>query len=457
MAITATGIGSGLDIQGLVSQIMQVERQPLTRLQQKRTQYENQISAFGQIKSALSKLQSALEALQNPDTFSAAKVSVAANADFTATAQPGAAAGIYELSVQQLARQQRVATSATTQFDPSGGGTLDITVGGNTVPLTIAAGTTLQQLRDQINEANAGVTATIINNGSVDQLVISSSETGTANAFTLTGTGALAGLSFNDPNALSTNSSDTLYRVQSAQDAQLTVNGIAITRGSNTLTDVIDNVTLTLTGESNTTQSLTVDRDLDPAKTAIQNLADAYNTVMDQIDTLSGYDETNKTFGDLYGDSSLRGLRNQLRQVLGQEVTGLGNFSRLLDFGVEFDVTGRMTIDDSKLTNALNSDWASVANFFAGSGATEGLAAKGISLVDTYTESSGLIDLRIKGLQQSVKLLDNQQLLLEDRLARIEAMYLRQFNAMDALVGQMNVTGTYLAQQLAQLSGSSSG
>lgn len=457
MAITATGIGSGLDIQGLVSQIMQVERQPLTRLQQKRTQYENQISAFGQIKSALSELQSALKALQNPNTFSAAKVSVAANADFKATAQPGAAAGIYELSVQQLARQQRVATSATTQFDPSGGGTLDITVGGNTVSLTIAAGTTLQQLRDQINEANAGVTATIINNGSVDQLVISSSETGTANAFTLTGTGALAGLSFNDPNALSTNSSDTLYRVQSAQDAQLTVNGIAITRGSNTLTDVIDNVTLTLTGESNTTQSLTVDRDLDPAKTAIQNLADAYNTVMDQIDTLSGYDETNKTFGDLYGDSSLRGLRNQLRQVLGQEVTGLGNFSRLLDFGVEFDVTGRMTIDDSKLTNALNSDWASVANFFAGSGATEGLAAKGISLVDTYTESSGLIDLRIKGLQQSVKLLDNQQLLLEDRLARIEAMYLRQFNAMDALVGQMNVTGTYLAQQLAQLSGSSSG
>lgn len=457
MAITATGIGSGLDIQGLVSQIMQVERQPLTRLQQKRTQYENQISAFGQIKSALSKLQSALEALQNPDTFSAAKVSVAANADFTATAQPGAAAGIYELSVQQLARQQRVATSATTQFDPSGGGTLDITVGGNTVSLTIAAGSTLQQLRDQINEANAGVTATIINNGSVDQLVISSSKTGTANAFTLTGTGALAGLSFNAPNALSTNSSDTLYRVQSAQDAQLTVNGIAITRGSNTLTDVIDNVTLRLTGESNTTQSLTVDRDLDPAKTAIQNLADAYNTVMDQIDTLSGYDKTNKTFGDLYGDSSLRGLRNQLRQVLGQEVTGLGNFSRLLDFGVEFDVTGRMTIDDSKLTNALNSDWASVANFFAGSGATEGLAAKGISLVDTYTESSGLIDLRIKGLQQSVKLLDNQQLLLEDRLARIEAMYLRQFNAMDALVGQMNVTGTYLVQQLAQLSGSSSG
>lgn len=457
MAITATGIGSGLDIQGLVSQIMQVERQPLTRLQQKRTQYENQISAFGQIKSALSELQSALEALQNPDTFSAAKASVASNTDFTATAQPGAAAGIYELSVQQLARQQRVATSATTQFDPSGGGTLDIRVGGNTVSLTIAAGTTLQQLRGQINEANAGVTATIINNGSVDQLVISSSETGTANAFTLTGTGALAGLTFNDPNALSTNSSDTLYRVQSAQDAQLTVNGIAITRGSNTLTDVIDNVTLTLTGESNTKQSLTIERDLDPAKTAIQNLTDAYNKVMDQIDTLSGYDEENKTFGDLYGDSSLRGLRNQLRQVLGQEVTGLGNFSRLLDFGVEFDVTGRMTIDDSKLTNALNSDWASVANFFAGSGATEGLAAKGISLVDTYTESSGLIDLRIKGLQQSVKLLDNQQLLLEDRLARIEAMYLRQFNAMDALVGQMNVTGTYLAQQLAQLSGSSSG
>lgn len=344
-----------------------------------------------------------------------------------------------------------MATSATTQFDPSGGGTLDITVGGNTVSLNVTAGTTLQQLRDQINQANAGITAAIVNNGSVNQLVLSSKETGAANAFTLTGTGALAALTFNDPNTLPTSSNSSLYRIQSAQDAQLTVNGVAITRSSNTINNAIDNVTLTLTGESGTTKGLTIERDLEPAKNAIQKLADAYNGVMDQIKQLGGYDAEKKSAGVLYGDASLRGLRNQLRQTLGQEITGLGSFTRLSDLGVEFDTTGKMTINDRKLSDALNADWSSVANFFAGVGASDGLAAKGIALTTSYTQSSGLIDMRVKGLQQSVKLLDNQKTILEGRLSRIEAMYLRQFNAMDSIVGQMNATGTYLSQQLTKI------
>lgn len=451
MAITATGIGSGLDIRGLVTQMMQLERQPIERLDKRKTELNNQISAFGQVKSAVAELQKALEALKNGDTFTAAKATVAQGAGFTATAKAGAVPGTYDISVQQLAQQQRVATSATTQFDPSGGGTLDITVGSNTVSLNVAAGTTLQQLRDQINAANAGVTASIINNGSVNQLVISSKETGAANAFTLSGTGALAGLSFSDPNALSTNSSDPLYRVQSAQDAQLTVNGVTVTRSKNTINDVIDHVTLTLSAVTTTPQTLTVERDLAPAKGAIQKLADTYNALLEKINTLGGYDAEAKKPGALYGDATLRGLRNQMRQVLGQEVTGVGSFSRLSDFGVEFDSTGRMKINDTKLTNALETNGAGVASFFAGVGSTDGLAAKGITLTEGYTQSSGFFDMRIKGLQQSVKLLDKQKEVLEDRLLRIEAMYYRQFNAMDSIVGQINATGAYLSQQLSRL------
>ena len=450
MAITATGIGSGLDIKGLVAQMMQIERQPLTRLENRKTQLENQISAFGQVKSAIAELKTALEALGKSETFGAAKAAVPANADFTAVAKAGAAVGTYDISVQQLATQQRVATSATTQFDPSAGGTLDITVGSTTVSLNVASGTTLQQLRDQINNANAGVTATIINNGGVNQLVLSSKATGAANAFTLTGTGALTGLTFSDPNALPTNSSSTLYRVQSAQDAQFTVNGISVTRSSNQISDVIDNVTLTLTGASNTSKTLSVTQDLEPAKNAIKKLADTYNNLMQQIDTLGGYDAEKKSPGALYGDASLRGLRNQLRQVLGQEIAGVGAFARLHDFGVEFDSTGRMKINESKLTDALTNNWRDVASFFAGVGSTDGLSARGAALAENYTKSSGLIDLRVKGLQQSVKLIDKQQEALQDRLARIEEMYLRQFNAMDSIVGQMNATSTYLTQQLAR-------
>lgn len=455
MAITATGMGSGLDIRGLVSQMMQIERQPLQRLEKRQTELNNQISAFGQMKSALGELQKALEALKNGDTFTAAKTTVASGAGFTATAKAGAAVGSYDISVQQLAQQQRVATSATTQFDPSGGGTLDITVGSNTVSLNVASGTTLQQLRDQINAANAGVTASIINNGSVNQLVISSKETGAANAFTLTGTGALAGLTFSNPNTLPTNSSSTLYRVQSAQDAQLTVNGVSVTRSKNTISDVIDNVTLTLTAVTSSPKTLTVERDLAPAKAAIQKLAERYNAVMQKIDTLSGYDAAAKKAGDLYGDATLRGLRNQLRQVLGQDLTGVGAYTRLSDFGVEFDATGRMKINDQKLTTALENNGAAIASFFGGVGSADGLATKGITLTDSYTQSSGLLDLRVKGLQQSVKLLDKQKEVLEDRLSRIEAMYYRQFNAMDSIVGQMNATGTYLTQQLGRFSNKS--
>ncbi len=451
MALTATGIGSGLDIKGLVAQIMQLERRPLERLDQQKSQFDTRISAFGQLKSSLSQLQTAVDALKKTETFSAAKATVAAGADFTATAKPGATAGTYDISVQQLALQQRVATSATTQFDPSGGGTLDITVGSNTVSLNVAAGTTLQQLRDQINAANAGVTAAIINNGGVNQLVISSKETGAANAFTLNGTGALAGLSFSNPNSLPTNSSSPIYRLQSAQDAQLTINGVQITRSKNTITDAIDNVTLQLNAANNTTRSVTIERDLAPAKKEIKKMVDAYNAVMDRIDTLGGYDAEKKKAGDLYGDASLRGLRNQLRSAFGDALTGVGAFNRLQDFGVEFDVKGRMKVIDTKLTQALETQFNDVASFFAGVGSNNGLVSRAGNLIQNYTKTSGLIDLRVNGLQQSIKLLDKQKEALENRLFRLQDMYLRQFNAMDSIVGQMNATSTYLSQQLAGL------
>ncbi|MCX7946177.1 MAG: flagellar filament capping protein FliD [Hydrogenophilus sp.] len=451
MALTATGIGSGLDIKGLVSQIMSVERQPLKRLDAQKQNLNNQISGFGQIKSAVSQLQSALEALKNKDTFTAVKTTVAQGADFTASAKAGAAVGQYEISVQQLAQAQRVATSATTQFDPSGGGDLTITVGSNSTTINVAAGTTIEQLRDQINAANAGVTASVINNGGVKQLVLTGKETGAANTFTLTGTGALSSLTFSNPNALPTGSNNALYRLQSAQDAQLTINGVQITRSKNTITDAIDNVTLTLTGASNTPKSLTLERDLTPAKNAIQNLANAYNALMDKIDQLGGYDAEKKRAGDLYGDASLRGLRNQVRQVLSQTITGVGDYQRLSDFGVEFSSTGRMTIKESKLTQALTANGADIATFFAGVGNTEGLSAKGIALTEGYTKTNGLIDMRVKGLQQSVKLLDAQKEAFEDRLARLQEMYLRQFNTMDSLLGRMNATGAYLSQQLTNL------
>lgn len=454
-SITSTGIGSGLDINGIIDKLMAVERKPLDALDQQRTVVTNQVSALGQVRSALSTLQSAVQGLQATGVFNAAGATVDYGAGFTASAKPGTPAGSYQIGVQQLAQAQRLATSATSEFDPSTGGSLQIQVGDKTSTVNFSGGT-LEQLRDAINAADAGVRASVVFNGSVKQLVLTGAQTGTANAFSLTGTGALEGLSFN-PNAqnVPTDPNQTIYRVQAAQNAQLSVDGIALTRPSNTVDDVIPGVTLQLravAGEA----TLTVSSDTSAAKTALQNFVNAYNQTVSTISSLSSYDPQTQTAAVLNGDSTVRSLQQQLRQVLNQPVSG-GAFQYLAQIGVSFDQKGVLTLDTAKLDAALAKDPNAVARLVQGDGTTQGVAGRLSDVLDRYTRLAGLIDTRVQGLSSQLSLIDRQKQQIQSQLDRLQETYQQQFNAMDKIVGQYNSLSTYLTQQFKALSGASNG
>lgn len=470
MGLTAAGLGSGLDVKSLVSQLMSVERQPLTALATKEASFQSRLSAFGQIKSSLAALQTAAKALNDPAKFSATKATVATDAGFSASTGSAAAAGSYGVTVEQLAKSQRVATSATASFIPGDGRTepktLEIRFGkvidGAFVPGEPADGTftpdageaktlefkgsTIEDLRDAINKGDLGVTASLIDNGSAKQLVITSKNTGADQAFRIGGT---VGLAY-DPSAPT--ASPSTYRVQASQDARVNIDGITITRSSNTIDNAIDGVTLTLAKETTTAGSLTVTADYSGARSAIDAFVKAYNDTQSTLKNLTAYDADTKTSAALTGDSTARSLQNQLRSLVGGALSGLGSTQRLADIGITFDKDGKLSVSDgAKLDAALKDPQRNVAAFFAGSGDTKGLAATVADGLKSYLDSGGLLAGRTDGINASIKSIAKQREALQARLDKVEQRYTAQFTALDSVLSSMTQTSTYLTQQLSRL------
>jgi flagellar hook-associated protein 2 len=462
--ITATGVGSGLDIESLVSQLMTIESRPLSILANKEASYQAKLSGYGQIKSALSSLQTATNALAKTDTFTAAKAAVSGDG-FTASPKAGAASGSYSVEVMQMAKIQRVSTPTDTTFVPSAGkitidyGTVTDSGGSNVfvddVPARTASlefeGSTLEELRDAINgNSTLGIKASIVNNGTEDQLVLSGSKTGANMAFKITGEGGLADLSF-DP-AATPAPTDTMYSVQTAQDARIKVDGIELTRGKNDIADVIDGVTLTLTNEpSGTVSSLkgtvTISSDQSAAKTAVEAFVKAYNDVADTLKNLTVYNTDTSTASTLTGDSTARSIQTQLRAALGTAFSGFGTVSTLSQVGISFAKDGTLSFDNGKLSKAMNDPESGVASLFAGKDGVDGFAASFNSRLDGFLNSDGVLASRTAGINATIKSITKQYDTLETRLTATEARYRAQFTKLDSLISSLNDTSTYLTQQ----------
>lgn len=445
--ITSSGIGSGLDINGIIDQLMAVERKPIDALEQRKSTVQTQISAFGQVKSALSTLQSAVKRLDDPSVRYATTASVSEGAGFTASASAGASTGTYEIGVQQLAQAQRVATSATEGFNPSAG-TLTISADDQSVEIDFTGGT-LEDLRTAINDqAGSLVRASIVDNGGVRQLVLTGAQTGASQAFSLMGTEGLEALTF-DPKAEDppTDPSSNLYLVQAAQDAQITFDGLTVTRPSNTIEDLIPGVTIELRSvTAEQTARLTVKRDDAALKEAMQSFVDAYNAVNNTLHTLSYYDPETRTAGPLSGDASVRMIQNQLRNSL-NSLTGSGPLRNFTDLGLSFDDKGTLSLDEAKFAQALQNAPEAVNQMLVGTDAQPGLARRLAPVLEANLQTGGLLDARVQGLTARVTLIDQQKERLELQLERIEQNYRRQFNAMDTIVGQYASLGSYLQQQ----------
>ncbi|MBV2234758.1 MAG: flagellar filament capping protein FliD [Sterolibacterium sp.] len=450
--LASPGIGSGLDINGLVSKLMESESRPLVSLTTKEAGIQAKISAFGSIKSALSGLQTATQALTRAQTFTGTSATVTDSSVFTATGGKTATPGEYTISVSQLAQNHAIRSdSAYTTSDTFNAGTLTLAVNGKTTEVSIRSGEndTLAGIARSINEARAGVSAAVINTGSTQRLVLTSATTGTDGAIRLsvneTGSGATHSLT---DFAYGGSDSPTMVQTQAANDAIFTINNIEITRSSNTVTDAIDGVTLGLSKLGET--KLTVARDISGTTSAINAFVKAYNDVVTTLNRVSAYDAATKKASTLTGDSTVRSLGFQLSSLSSSVVGDMsGSTARLSDIGISRQLDGTLQVDDAKLKTALKDPDRDVAALFAGTEAgREGIAVRFVNALDGILGENGTLTSRTNGLSSSIKDIGRQRDSINLRLAATEANYRKQFQALDSMVSSMASTSNYLAQQL---------
>lgn len=452
MAITASGIGSGIDVASLVSQLVAAEGKPAAfRLDNKEARLQSDLSAYGTLKGALSKFQESVKALNDLKSFQQ-RSSVSSKPElFSATADITAVAGTYNIEVVQLAQAAKMRSGDgefTSATDIVGTGTLAISLGSDSFQITIdSSNQTLEGIRDAINSAsdNPGISASIISVDGGTQLVFASNKIGAENTIDIVATDDDGADGF-DLSRLATASLDT---VQSAQDAIIKVDQQQVTRGSNTFSDVIQGVSFTLKkADVGTTETLTVALNTDSVKGKVNTFVAAYNSLVETMKTLSSYDaDAGKSSGPLIGDSILRGVQSQVRQALSSSVDGL-TFGTLAEIGVKTNKLGKLEINSEKLDKVLASDFGAVAQLFS---SENGLANSLSKLLDRYVDTDGVLNAKTKGIKTSISSVGDDREKLGIRLTALEARYKAQFTAMDMLVGQLQSLGTYLGQQLASL------
>lgn len=387
--ITAGGIGSGLDVNGLVSQLVAAEGQPLSlRLARQEAGIQAKLSAYGSLKGAISSFQGALGALKSSAAFQTRSATSSKTDVLTASASTTAAAGTYSLTVSNLASAHSLATTSFTNLtDVVGAGTLTFSFGTTVYDAgtdtytsftedtskpakTVTIGSTNQTLagiRDAVNAANIGVTASIVNDGSGYRLTFASSNAGVQNSLQVTvadndgnntNTSGLSQLAFN---ASATN----LQQTVAAQNAALTINGLSVSSQTNTLTNAIDGVTLNLVTAGSSTVSVSLNKGA--ATSSIDSFISAYNSLVDTIKSLTKYDSSTQTGGPLLSDSAARSIESQVRRMIGAPVSGVTTtYSSLASLGILTDSkTGKLVKDDTKLQKALDTNFNDVAAIFA--------------------------------------------------------------------------------------------
>jgi flagellar hook-associated protein 2 len=452
--ITTSGVGSGLDIESIVSKLVQAEGTPKrTQLQSQQASVQARLSAYGQMRSALAQLQTAVGTLKEAAIFRSRSTTVGDADVLAASAGSAAAPGAYAVEVVRLAKGAKLASGAYAAAAAAvGTGTLTLTSGGRTFAVAIdGANNTLSGIRDAINAAkdNPGIAATLVTANDGVRLVLTSSTTGSASAITVTqagGDGGLAGLAYDPANGVT-----GLTSLQAAQDSRVVVDGFTYDSSSNTVTGALDGVTLTLKKESATgvTVPLTVSVDNAKAQGAISAFAAAYNQVLQGLRAMGAYDASRRQGGPLVGDALLRAVTSSVRTQLGSVSPGLaGNaYTSLADVGITTNLDGTLKTDGAKLAAALN-DSAALQRLFTDDA---GVARRLDALLADYTRAGGLIDSRTTGLQSTLKDLDGQATALDARMTAYERRIRAQFTAMDTLVAQLRQTGQNLTAQLSTI------
>jgi flagellar hook-associated protein 2 len=592
--LSSAGIGSGLDVNGIVSKLMAIERQPINQIDANTTAVQAEITAYGTLKGSLSSLQTAVQTLTSASTYAATKTSVADTTQLSATSDSTAAVGNHTVQVTQLATTEKLQSAPfASATDSIGTGTLtfdfgtystDATSGATSfalntnkksVSVTIPSGSdSLNSIADAINAAKAGISATVLNDGTSNYLSFSPLDGGSANslrisvqdadgnnsdasglsrlAFDKTSGSTTGNVSFSSPTSVavsaassnnsfmlalnggtavqvtvpngtynSTNLTTLVSNVQSAVDtalggsgkakvslnasnqlvisslatsgpssvtlsgvtgnsglnslfgasgtsvsaannmtesvapvdAKLIVDGVSVTKSSNTITDAIRGITLNLTAKGTAATTISITRDNSTLSSGIDAFVKAYNTTSAMLKDLLSYDPTTGTAGALQSEGTVRSIQAELRTTLETLTRGSG-LNGLSDIGVSFQRDGTLAFNTDKLNTALSDPTKNVQALFIGTGSnntTDGVANKLNNLLDSFLQNDGMLTARTDGLNQEITDNAKRKADLETRMTAIEARYRKQYSDLDTLISSMNSTQQSLTQELASL------
>ncbi|WP_263080859.1 flagellar filament capping protein FliD [Endozoicomonas sp. Mp262] len=440
-----SGVNSGLDVNALVDAIVAAERAPVeNRLQRAEQDYTVELSALGQLQGAINGFSTAVDNLNQSDTFDTRKTSVTDSSVFTATATSSAAFGSYRIRVDQLASNHSIATAAFSDTDTFGTGNLVLDLGSDSMTLALDSNNnTLSGIRDAINAAsdNPGINATLLNDGGNTRLLLTSEKTGLANTITLDTAGLTLGGGDSD---IGTGT----VELNAAQDATVVVGEgagqLTITHSDNSIEDLIEGVTINLQSVNANFQTITIAEDINATKTKIESFVSAYNSLISDINALTLYQEGVDP-GALIGDATVRSIQSQLRNAIGSTYSA-GNISILSDFGITTSETdGTLSIDSATLNTTITDNYDNLSTFFTGSNAMAGTMA---GILDTYDSSTGVIKTRMSSLETRIRDLEDDKADLDIRIANQRYYWEQQFLAMETLVGQYNSAGQYLSSIL---------
>ncbi|MET1116796.1 MAG: flagellar filament capping protein FliD [Comamonas sp.] len=469
MAISSVGLGSGINVEDTVAKLVAIEQRPIQALQTKATAINSQMSAFSQLKSQISNLQTQVAKLGSLDTWQGRVLSSSNATTVTGTATSKAATGTYDVKVQQLASAQTIGSGAVAKDSALGEGKLTITLGewkdgalkanevdGVPASLSIditAAEDTLAKVAAKINAANAGVTATVLRDHTGERLTLQSTGTGGNAAFSVAveedaGKPGLKRLEY-----LGVDSSAGMTRSQTAQDTLATINGIPMSSRNLAFTEVADGVTLTVSqkmADADAAVRITIKGDTATAKSALTNLVESYNALSSAMTTMTAYDPATKTAGTLQGDSTAINLQSALRRLLSGNSGAGGAFSTLSQLGLEFQKDGKLKIDDTKLTKALEKP-EDLAKFFAADpegSASDGLGVRLQEFTAGLLSSDGVFATKDTSMKSQIKRNTQDQERLTTRVNNYEKRLLAQYTALDVKMASLTSLDNYVTQQI---------
>ena len=467
MSLSVGGLASGLDTESIVSQLLSIQQQPSIRLQQEEASYQVELTTYGSMQGLLDSMLTAMEDFDTEGEMLSYSATSGDTDLFSVEADEDADLGSYNLTVEQLAKAHKLTSTAFTEGELVGEGTLHINVGADSVTdIEVSDTDTIDDVAQAINDSDAGVQAAVMFDGTNYFLTLNAENSGLDNVINLTVTeaGTAPGDGVNaDTTGLSrlvydntVGGTKNLDNTQVPADAIFTIDGVAdIHRDSNTIDDVLPGVTLTLNSapadapDNQSTLSVTTSASAVTSK--IDAFVNAYNHMLEFIEVGQAYNSDTGVAGILLGDPTTNSVRNSLEHMVSDEVPGVTSFSRLGDLGIAMNSEGRLEVDSDILDTALEDNFDDVIQFFTQSTeGSEGFAVRMVEKLDGILDSTGgVLTARQDGIQSSIDNVQDQIERNQTRLVTWEQRTRAQFNSLELLLAEFQATGDYLTQQIA--------